>query len=128
MPPLSRQAGKWVVILALTFSVGGHWAALQSLAWMNMVARYAQTDSWAVALQKTFDGQHPCNLCKLVAHGKQSEKKPDIPGKTVKIEFSVPDKQVFLLPPPPLASLNPGSEWLPDRVEAPPTPPPRRQS
>ena len=38
-----------------------------------MVVSYSQADSLAVAIQKTFDGAHPCKLCKVVKAGRKAE-------------------------------------------------------
>ena len=60
------RLGKWVVVFTLVVSTGGHWFALQSVAWVTMAVNFAQTDSFDVALKKTFDGKHPCRICKTV--------------------------------------------------------------
>jgi hypothetical protein len=39
------------------------------------VISYSQDAPIKEALAKTFDGKHPCPLCKEIAKGKQSEKK-----------------------------------------------------
>src|SRR5262245_50826346 len=64
-----------LVVGALVCAIGGHWATLQSLAWVGMFLKYSQSDSLKPALIKTFDGQHPCKLCRLIETGKKSEKK-----------------------------------------------------
>ena len=68
---------KWLLILALTFSVGAHWILLQSAAWTTMLAANLTTDSVSAALEKTFDGKHPCELCKSIKSGKKSEQKSE---------------------------------------------------
>src|SRR6266576_3215000 len=78
---------KWLVVLALVVVTGGHWALLQSVAWVGMTVRYAKCDSFEVALQKTFDGRHPCKLCKLVKQGKASEQKRDLQKLEAKLDF-----------------------------------------
>ena len=77
---------KFVVVLALACSIGLHWEFLQSIAWVSMVVSYSQTAPLTTALQKTFDGTHPCSLCRQVADGKRSEKKTDV-GPAKKLEF-----------------------------------------
>jgi hypothetical protein len=52
-----------VILLALFFSMGGHLAFLQSLAWTRMVIGYSHQNPIGISIQKTFDGQHPCPLC-----------------------------------------------------------------
>ena len=66
-------AGKWfgkaAVLVMLIFSVGFHWALLQTAAWGYMALRFSLSDSVGQALAKTFDGKHPCALCKIVKQG-----------------------------------------------------------
>ena len=57
---------KALVIVALVSSIGLHWVLLQSVAWTSMVVSYAQTGTFREALAKTFDGKHPCPLCKEI--------------------------------------------------------------
>jgi len=54
------RLSKLVLALALASSIGLHWAFLQAVAWMGMVASYARVLPISEALQKTFDGKHPC--------------------------------------------------------------------
>ena len=39
--------------------------------------KLSTTESFCAALSKTFDGKHPCKLCKLVKEGKKSESKSE---------------------------------------------------
>jgi hypothetical protein len=41
---------------------------LQVVAWTRMLYQYSQGSTVSEALQKTFDGKHPCEICKRVAH------------------------------------------------------------
>ena len=83
---LTRLA-KFVLVLALACSIGLHWAFLQSLAWTSMLADNLLRDSLAQAVIHTFDGQHPCLLCKAIADGKKSEKKTDYAPYFKTLEF-----------------------------------------
>jgi hypothetical protein len=50
-----------------------------------MVVNYSQRCSFAQALAKTFDGHHPCDLCKHITKARDTEKKQDkqvVSGKT----------------------------------------------
>lgn len=71
-----NRFAKGLLVTALMVSIGAQWAVLQSAAWVGMAFSYTlQERSVAEGLSKTFDGQHPCPLCKAVDKGKQSEKK-----------------------------------------------------
>ena len=66
---------KWTrLILALMLSlvIGLHWTLLQSFGWVQMFVSFAQTEPVKEALVKTFDGNHPCKVCKLVQQGRET--------------------------------------------------------
>src|SRR6184192_2864605 len=65
------------VVCALVFAIGAHWTLLQSIAWVGMAVSYTQNSTLKEALLKTFDGKHPCTLCKVVQQGKNAQKKQD---------------------------------------------------
>jgi hypothetical protein len=50
------------MIAAVLAGLGLHWTVLQSIAWTTMLADHLRADSLAEAVQKTFDGEHPCCL------------------------------------------------------------------
>ena len=93
------RLGKFLVIAALVLTTGGHWAALQTVAWTTMLANNLRTQSLAGAVSDTFDGQHPCPLCKAIAKGKKSEKKSAAVSPTLKMEFLPATGRVVLNPP-----------------------------
>ena len=70
-----RRTSKWLLVCALIISIGGHWALLQSVAWMGMIASYSKHKTFEEAVSNTFDGKHPCALCKAIEKGKADEKK-----------------------------------------------------
>jgi len=77
----------FAVIAALFIGAGAHLAVLQSVAWTKMLVDYSRTEGIAAAVEKTFDGQHPCTLCMKVQtteHEQQEQQAtspvPDIKG------------------------------------------------
>lgn len=64
-----------VVSVALVLSIGMHWNFLQVVAWGGMLVKYAQEGSLKSAIEKTFDGEHPCCLCKAIKQGQDEERK-----------------------------------------------------
>ena len=116
---------EWLAVLTLTFVLGGHWAILQSVAWMTMVAGYSQTDPLKNALVKTFDGKHPCPICKFVAKGKKSEQKHETQKLLTKLDFILTPTRVTIYPPPPAPRQFSPAVFAESRNETPPTPPPR---
>ncbi len=83
-----RKFGQVLMIVAVLSATGTHWLALQSVAWTAMLAQNLQTSSLQNALEHTFDGRHPCCLCKEIAKSKQSEKKSDAQVELKKLDFS----------------------------------------
>ena len=113
-----------LVALALCLSVGLHWSFLQAVAWTGMLATYASQGSLSQALQKTFDGQHPCKLCKIVRAGCESDSK-QCPGSTVsKLDPWLHTEQTLFFFPQLI--FHPVSVTLAGltRSEPPPLPPP----
>jgi hypothetical protein len=68
---------RYATVLVLTFSLGLHWALLQTVAWTGMIASYSQKSSLTEAISRTFDGLHPCKLCKVVEQGRAAEKESE---------------------------------------------------
>jgi hypothetical protein len=119
------RLGKWLVVLALVASTGGQWFVLQSLAWVTMAVSFAQTDRLDVALEKTFNGKHPCRLCKTVEEGRKSEQKQATLKVETKLEFFF-DREAVELPEPPEAIHHTFFVVLYfSRTDSPPVPPPR---
>lgn len=98
-PAVFKRLGHVLLIVALLAAVGGHWALLQTVAWTNMLADNLRATSLAEAMQRTFDGKHPCALCKEIAAGKKSEKKTEFLIELKKLEF-VSERVTFVFNPP----------------------------
>ncbi len=123
-----RRLGYPLAFLALFAVAGGHWAVLQTVAWAGMVADYARTGPLSAAVAATFDGAHPCPLCRQVEAGKQHEEKlPALVKADKKAEAFLP--AAIPLPPPAArvaaAWPRPASLSASPRGDAPPVPPPR---
>jgi len=113
------------MIVALLAATGTHWAALQSIAWTTMLANNLQSGSMSQALEKTFDGKHPCPLCRAVAAGKEAEQKSDFTLELKKLEYPPAPERFALVAPAQfriLPQVNFSAETL---TQQPPVPPPR---
>ena len=123
--PVRQPWHKWVLVMLLIFSIGGHWLILQSGAWVGMFLSFSRTDSVEEAVVKTFDGKHPCKVCKFVSAEKKTEKKHDHQLSKVKIDYFLADNGQYSWDPDwsPLQFhwISGGSE----RNYSPPKPPPR---
>src|ERR1051326_2842359 len=122
---LRSRLANWIAVVTLTFVLGGHWAILQSVAWLTMVAGYSQTDPLKQALVKTFDGDHPCPLCLFVAKGKKAEQKQDTQKLLVKLDLFAAAAPALLWPPAKDPLGYPTGPAPSDRILSPPVPPPR---
>jgi hypothetical protein len=62
-----------VTLCLLVLSLGLHWTLLQTVAWSGMLISSSRDGTFWEAVVKTFDGQHPCALCKVVTDGRKAE-------------------------------------------------------
>jgi hypothetical protein len=125
-----RVAGPVCCLFAVLVLNGGHWAALQTLAWGRMFINFAQQDSVAAALVKTFDGEHPCALCLTVRNGLQETQQEErvpwtsperLPEPLWEFRRAIlPAPQLFVMHEQPIVP-----QFTSDFVDSPPTPPPR---
>jgi hypothetical protein len=121
-----NRAAQLLIAVLLIVSVGGHWAFLQSVAWVSMVIDFSKNAPLSVAVEKTFDGKHPCNLCKIVKHGQESEQKQDAIKEKIKTDsWLLADAFAFESPQPRLERTSYAQPFLLPLTEAPPLPPPR---
>jgi hypothetical protein len=119
------RLGHILLIVALLAATGGHWALLQTVAWTNMLAENLRTESLGAALAKTFDGEHPCSMCKAISQGKKSEKKTEFPLLAKKLEF-VCERGAFIFSAPREFRLVADFQSTCGQVShRPPVPPPR---
>lgn len=119
------RLGHVLMIVALLAAGGAHWGALQSVAWTTMLAENLQSGSVSQALEKTFDGRHPCPLCKAVAAGKAAEQKSDFTLELKKLEYP-PVPECFVLVAPAQFKILPQANFFAAALaQEPPVPPPR---
>jgi hypothetical protein len=121
-----NRAAQFLIVLLLIVSVGGHWAFLQSVAWVTMVIDYSKDAPLSVAVEKTFDGKHPCHLCKIVKHGKETEQKQDASKLKLKSDsWLLARAFTFESPRVPTQKIALAKIFFDTRGETPPLPPPR---
>jgi hypothetical protein len=126
MPPLVLRFAQVLMLLVLFAAAGGHWMALQSFAWTRMLISYSQQGQFAEAMAKTFDGKHPCSLCKEIAQEKSKEKSSD---RAVSVDHIA----AFVAPAVVTVVRSEGITWMLEipqqeselRAEQPLSPPPR---
>jgi hypothetical protein len=119
------RLSKLILVLVLACSIGLHWGMLQSLAWTSMLAQNLRHDSLAQAVTRTFDGQHPCCLCKAIAAGKKSEKKSEFTPSFKALEFPPATEDFALTTPAHFPLPTAADTFARTFSENPPIPPPR---
>ena len=121
------RLSKGFLIAALTLSLGAHWAFLQSVAWAGMLYSYSQQAGFGQAVSMTFDGDHPCSLCKTIQKGKAQEKDEEQrtvqPFKDLKLNLAPDD---FLLCAPVVERPDAVCAPIFTQVSTPPDAPPPR--
>ena len=122
--PLFRL-GRMLLAVAVCASLGLHWAALQTVAWTQMLVKYSQHEALGVAVKKTFDGEHPCGLCLLVKRGWSEEKKNDAPSLAKHLDAVLARQPAIVLLPVWTADFPALVTWAEVWSERPPAPPPR---
>jgi hypothetical protein len=123
-----RVVGHAVAAVAMFFVAGGHWGALQTVAWAGMLWNYTQAEgSLLTGVKKTFDGEHPCTMCDSIKTAKSKEQSQPVTVVSSKKIETFPAPLCAALPPrgcrdfvfPGGSVVNPGA-----RTEAPPVPVP----
>lgn len=120
-----RKIGNVLMIFAVLAATGTHWMILQSIAWTGMLAENLNKTTLEQAIVHTFDGKHPCCLCKEIAKHKQSEKKSDLQVELKRLEFPYEKLEFVFSPPSEFRELRLRDESGPLLTHAPPVPPPR---
>lgn len=118
--------GKWIVVGMLVVSTGMHWIALQTVAWAGMIVCYSDKVPLTTALAETFDGKHPCPLCRAIAAAKKSEQKREFTQQVTKLEYPPAPENFVFVAPSHFQFLSQFNFFAESRNHEPPTPPPRR--
>ncbi len=84
-----------------------------------------RVESLETAIEKTFDGKHPCALCREIAKGRQGEKKSDVQSEVKKLEFVPGSLAIFIGSPTQFVWLGERDAMRPLLSQTPPVPPPR---
>ena len=126
-----KMAGFVACFVAVVAMCGGHWLALQSIAWGRMIVIFSQHDSLGTAIAKTLSGRHPCSLCLKVRNGLQQDKdrQDKLPWlKPEKMPEAVWQLNCVTAPRVPTTPRH-DQPFVPilhaDFIDSPPAPPPR---
>ena len=88
-----------------------------------MTVKFTQNGSLSTALEKTFNGKNPCNVCKFVEEGKKAETESEAKLDVKKVELFHIANSEFSFPAVSQPAISAVAQALPRR-EAPPVPPP----
>lgn len=134
-PSVRRAFRILVAVLGCLHLCGGHWGVMQTVAWAKMLADYSAQDGLVEGAKKTFDGDHPCCMCKAIETAKKQQggthdkKVPQTPTGLV-LKDCVFSPAPLFLPPPPRDCVVLSAPALDLRGDVlgyrPPVPPPRR--
>lgn len=131
MKKFAKTIGYVLSLMAVMATLGGHWIALQTVAWTCMIVDLSKTETLTSAITKTFDASHPCKLCLAIRDGRQQEQREDKKPLWSNFEdgltFILESRSPSLPPPSSIAHLSvPVTQFLhTDWIQAPPSPPPR---
>lgn len=121
-----------LLVAALMVSIGLHWAVLQSAAWVGMAVTYSlEKGSLVEGLSDTFDGDHPCPLCKAVESGVQAgqesgdESAPPVKVKELKLNLALVSVPTFHFLPATPTTWSTISSTAVRLTQRPVTPPPQ---
>jgi hypothetical protein len=110
---------------AIMAATGTHWVLFQSVAWTSMLAENLEKTSLGEALDRTFDGRHPCEICRQIETGKKSERKSELFSPARKLEFCRIELLIRFIPPVRLSVPAPTGVSFESLSTPPPVPPPR---
>jgi hypothetical protein len=122
---IARLGRLVLVMAAIMAATGTHWVLFQSIAWTSMLAENLEKTSLGEALDRTFDGRHPCEICRQIETGKKSDRKSEASSPARKLEFCRMESFIRFLPPARLFVPAKASAWFDSLSSPPPVPPPR---
>jgi len=93
-----------------------------------LAANLVNQQSLTEAVSQTFDGEHPCPLCKAIAAGKKSEKKSEALTLKLKIEYPPAADKFVLVAPRMFKTFQADNLFADCLTGKPPLPPPRNFS
>ena len=117
------------MVLMACVSIGMPWGVVQGIAWARMLVTFAGETSLMQAVEMTFDGEHPCELCQMArkAQNKPAPQSPTPEKAAIKFLATASEAAPRLLMPPSLPmAFSPLSSYFSIFGHEPEKPPPRR--
>lgn len=121
-----RICRKGVAVGMLLLLTGGHWGLLQVAAWTRMAIVYSRSAPIQTALAQTFDGRHPCALCRMISASRSASRQAELRPAVTPRDTLFVESCTLRLPDPPGAQITwTAAASYPLRSDPPPVPPPR---
>jgi hypothetical protein len=109
---------------ALLSSLGTPVVLVQGFAWARMAVRFARRDGVKRSLDETFDGRHPCALCRMV--GRAARPGPTLAARPEpRPEAALPARPVLVARVEARPVEAPAASARPSRASPPDAPPPK---
>ncbi|MFM7214703.1 MAG: hypothetical protein ACKO3H_07485 [Verrucomicrobiota bacterium] len=122
-----RRGFSSLAVVLLSLTLGWHWLALQSIAWASMLIERSGESSFSVAWTTTFDGKHPCRICKAVAEGQSNETRTTSTVSVHMLEAAAPATLAVVISAPRVEPFTLRRDPAPrSRGDRPILPPPRQ--
>lgn len=118
-----RRLAHWLLVLALSLSIGLQWAVVQGVAWVGMVVTYSQETSISESLTAIIDGSRPCEMCKAAQKGESRQKKQNSEKPQDTLVLAAPETELFVFAHDVPAD-EPDCTWSVIRRSQPPSLPP----
>lgn len=135
--PLWQRWGLRCVALLLVTLLQGPATFVQELAWAGMLVNYTRAGGVVAGVKETFDGEHPCSLCKKAAEIRRGETEPGKDEKSPAQDLRLRHVWTEMMSSHGVALATPKCRILPDvpagirewksdgrGADAPPSPPP----
>lgn len=90
-----------------------------------MLAANLGNESFSRAVCETFDGKHPCPLCRAIAASRKSQQKNELASLTLKMEFLPAARDAVLVAPSQFEWLSVGDSFASSGFPQPLFQPPR---
>jgi hypothetical protein len=92
-----KKIGIILSLVALTYISGAHLALVQGVAWGKMLVDYSKETGLVSGISKTFDGEHPCSMCKEVEKARKDHEPLVVVLKISDLKAASPFAETFSL-------------------------------
>lgn len=123
-----RHVSTLALVLAWLCANGAVWDVVQIVAWGRMFTVYSSYLPTGKALERTFDGSKPCEICEIAQHGRddtQQQQSPSALGGGDRLVLACDTAAPVIVTAPDFAWPGIADDSGRTRTDAVPVPPPR---